>query len=133
VRLSPLDAPDFVVRHAEFRLRVEGDVPEVADSWFRFTPGHLGAGTVSIQSVNYPNRYVCSSDGVLRIEQFVESDEYGTIASFVRVPGLADRSAVSLRLLSDSGVYIAHEAGRLVIARPGRGRAERERSTFRIS
>ena len=133
VRLSPLDAPDLVVRHAEFRLRVEGDVREVADSWFRFTPGHLGAGTVSVQSVNYPNRYVCSGDGVLRIEQFVESDEYGRIASFVQVPGLADRSAVSLRLLDDSGAYIAHENGRLVIARPGRGKAERERSTFRIS
>ena len=56
VRLSPLDAPNLVVRHAEFRLRVEGNVREVADSWFRFVPGHLGAGTVSVQSVNFPDR-----------------------------------------------------------------------------
>jgi GH43 family beta-xylosidase len=132
VRLSPMDAPGLVVRHADFRLRVEGNVREVADSWFRFTPGHLGAGTVSVQSGNFPNHYVRAGEGVLRIEPYAETDEYGRSTSFVRVPGLADRSAVSLRLLDDSGAYIAHDNGRLVIARPGRGRAERERSTFRL-
>lgn len=132
VRLSPLDAPGLVVRHAEFRLRVEGNVREVADSWFRFTPGHLGAGTVSVGSGNFPDHYVRAGDGVLRIEPYADTDEYGRSTSFVRVPGLADRSAVSLRSLDDSGAYIAHDNGRLVIARPGGGRAERERSTFRL-
>jgi GH43 family beta-xylosidase len=133
VRLSPLDARNLFVRHAEFRLRVEGNVREVADSWFRFTPGNLGAGTVSVQSVNFPNHYVRAGEGVLRVEPFADTDDYGRSTSFFRVPGLADRSAVSLRLLTDSGAYIAHDRGRLVVARPGRGRAERERSTFRIS
>jgi alpha-L-arabinofuranosidase B-like protein len=87
---------------------------------------------VSVQSGNFPNHYVTAGEGVLRIEPYTETDEYGQATSFVRVPGLADRSAVSLRLLDDSGAYIAHDNGRLVIARPGRGRAERERSTFRL-
>jgi GH43 family beta-xylosidase len=133
LRLSPLDAPDLVVRHAEFRLRVEGNVREVADSWFRFVPGHLGADTVSVQSVSFPNHYVRAGEGVLRVEPFADTDDYGRATSFVRVPGLADRSAVSLRLLDDSGAYISHDNGRLVVARPGGGRAERKRSTFRIS
>jgi GH43 family beta-xylosidase len=132
VRLSPLDAPNLVVRHAEFRLRVEGNVREVADSWFRLVPGHLGAGTVSLQSANFPNHYVRAGEGVLRVEPFTETDEYGRATSFVKVPGLVDRSAVSFRLLDDSGAYIAHDNGRIVVARPGRGRAERERSTFRL-
>jgi GH43 family beta-xylosidase len=133
IRLSPLDAVDLVVRHAEFRLRVEGNVREVADSWFRFVPGHLGAGTVSVQSVNFPDHYLRAADGVLRIEPFAETDDYGRATSFVRVPGLANRSDVSLRLLDDSGAYIAHDNGRLVVARPGGGRADCERSTFRIT
>jgi GH43 family beta-xylosidase len=133
VRLSPFDARELVVRHAEFRLRVEGNVREVGDSWFRFVPGHLGAGTVSVQPVSFPDHYVRAGEGVLRIEPFTETDDYGRATSFVRVPGLVDRSAVSLRLLDDSAAYIAHDNGRLVVLRPGRGRAERERSTFRIS
>ena len=132
VRLSPLDARHLVVRHAEFRLRVEGNVREVADSWFRLVPGHLGAGTVSVQSVNYPDRYLCAGEGVLRVEPYADTDDYGRATSFLRVPGLADRSAVSLRLLDDPRAYVTHDNGRLVVARPGGGRAERARSTFLI-
>jgi GH43 family beta-xylosidase len=132
LRLSPLDAPNLVVRHAEFRLRVDGNVRDVADSWFRFTPGHLGNGTVSVQSVSFPNHYVRAGEGVLRIEPFADSDDYGRATSFLRVPGLVDRSAVSLRLLDDSRAYLTHDNGRVVVARPGGGRAERERATFRV-
>ena len=132
VRLSPLDAPHLVVRHAEFRLRVEGNVREVADSWFRLAPGFLGAGTVSVRSVNFPDRAVLAGDGVLRIEPYADTDDYGRAASFVRVPGLADRSATSFRLLDDHRAYLSHDSGRLVVARPGGGRAERARATFLI-
>ncbi len=132
VRLSPLDAPNLVVRHAEYRLRVEGNVREVADSQFRLTPGHLGAGTVAVRSVNFPDRHVFAAPGVLRIEPYQDTDEYGAATSFVREPGLADRGALSLRLATDAKAYLAHDNGRLVLARPGGGRAERERATFRI-
>lgn len=132
VRFFPLDAPHLVVRHAEFRLRVEGNVREVADSQFRLVPGLLGAGTVSVRSVNFPDRHVVAGPGVLRIEPFADTDAYGAAASFVRVPGLADRDAVSLRLSTDRKAYLAHDNGRLVVTRPGDGRAERERVTFRL-
>ncbi|WP_291413735.1 AbfB domain-containing protein [Actinophytocola sp.] len=105
---------------------------ELADSQFRLVPGHLGAGTVAVRSVNFPDRYVRAGDGVLRIEPFEDTDDYGRATSFVRVPGLADRSAVSLRSSTDTRAYLAHDTGRLVLARPGGGRAERERATFRF-
>jgi GH43 family beta-xylosidase len=131
-RLSPLDAPHLVVRHFEYRLRVDGNVRELADSQFRFGPGHFGAGTVSLASVNFPDRYVRVAD-VLRVEPYEDTDAYGRSTSFVREPGLADRGAVSLRLVTDRDMYLTHENGRLVVARrPGRGRAERERATFRL-
>jgi GH43 family beta-xylosidase len=132
VQLSPYDARELVVRHAEFRLRVEGNVREVADSWFRLNPGHLGAGTVAVQSVNYPDRHVAAGDGVLRIEPYADTDDYGSATSFVKVPGLVDPSGLSLRLLNDPAAYVAHDNGRLVVARPGGGRAERARATFLV-
>jgi GH43 family beta-xylosidase len=125
-RVSPLDAPHLVLRHVEFRLRFEGNVRELADSQFRFVPGHLGAGTVSLQSVNFPGRYVrVLEDGVPRIDPFEDTDAYGQATSFVREPGLADRSAVSLRLPTEARTYLAHDgAGRLVTVRePNRPRA----------
>jgi hypothetical protein len=82
--------------------------------------------------VNYPNHYVRVAEGVLRVEPFVDADDYGRATSFVRLRGLVDRSAVSFRLLDDSRAYISHDNGRLVVAQPGGGRAERERATFRI-
>ena len=134
-RLSPLDAPHLVVRHFEFRLRVEGNVRELADTQFRFVPGHLGTGTVSLRSVNFPDRHVrVAEDSMLRVDPFEDTDAYGRASSFMREPGLADRSAVSLRLSTDARAYLSHDgSGRLVVARPGRTAAEQRRATFRLS
>jgi GH43 family beta-xylosidase len=129
-RLSPLDAPSLVVRHYEYRLRVDGNVRDVGDSQFRFVPGFLGAGTVAVQSVNFPDRYVRVDGDVVRIDPFEDTDAYGRAASFVRVPGLADAGAVSLRVGADT--YLAHDNGRVVLSRPGSGRDARRRATFRL-
>ncbi|SDO33898.1 family 43 glycosylhydrolase [Lentzea jiangxiensis] len=130
VRLSPGDAPALVVRHHEYRLRVDGNVRDVADSQFRFVPGFLGAGTVALQSVNFPDRYVRVSPDAITIDPFEDTDAYGRAASFVRLPGLSDRSAVSLRAGTDT--YLAHDNGRLVLSRPGGDRDARRRATFRL-
>ncbi|ONI80467.1 alpha-arabinofuranosidase [Saccharothrix sp. ALI-22-I] len=132
VRLSPLDAPNLFVRHYEYRLRVDGNVREVADSQFRFVPGFLGAGTVAVQSVNFPDRYARVDGTAIRIDPYEDADAYGLAASFVRVPGLTDRGAVSLRLAADPAAYLAHDTGRLVVSKPGDDRRARERATFRL-
>ncbi|KOV82929.1 alpha-arabinofuranosidase [Nocardia sp. NRRL S-836] len=130
VRLSPLDAPALFVRHHEYRLRVDGNVRELADTQFRFVPGFLGTGTVAVQSVNFPDRYVRVDGDVIRVDPFEDTDAYGRAASFTRVPGLADSTAVSLRVGTDN--YLAHDTGRFVVARPGADREARRRATFRL-
>ncbi|MGI5507361.1 family 43 glycosylhydrolase [Lentzea sp. CA-135723] len=130
VRLSPLDAPSLVVRHYEYRLRVDGDVRTVADAQFRFVPGFLGAGTVAVQSVNFPDRYVRVDGDTFRVDPFEDTDAYGRAASFVRVPGLSESGAVSLRVGTDT--YLAHDNGRVVLSRPGNDRDARRRATFRL-
>ncbi|SDG60124.1 Beta-xylosidase, GH43 family [Lentzea fradiae] len=130
VRLSPLDAPGLFVRHYDYRLRVDGNVRELADTQFRFVPGLLGAGTVSLQSVNYPDRYVRVDSSSIRIDPFEDSDAYGRAASFVRISGLGDSSAVSLRVGTDT--YLAHDTGRFVVSKPDNDQQARRRATFRL-
>ncbi|MGX7827975.1 family 43 glycosylhydrolase [Actinokineospora sp. 24-640] len=131
-RLSPLDSLNTYVRHHEYRMRVDGNVRDLADSQFRFVPGFLGAGTVALRSVNFPDRYVRADGSVLRIDPYEDTDAYGRAAGFLRVPGLADQSAVSLRLLADPSSYVTHDTGRLTVATPG-SRNARLRATFRLS
>ncbi|XVS66913.1 family 43 glycosylhydrolase [Actinosynnema sp. CA-299493] len=133
VRLSPADAPTLVVRHFEYKLRVDGDVRDLADSQFRFVPGFLGAGTVALQSVNFPDRYARVDGGAVRVDPFEDTDAYGRAASFVREQGLTDRAGVSLRPAADTDAYLAHDTGRLVVSKPGGDRRARERATFRVS
>jgi GH43 family beta-xylosidase len=133
VRLSPLDAPALFVRHYEYRLRVDGDVRDVADSQFRLVAGFSGTGTVALQSVNFPDRYARVDNGVVRVDPYEDTDGYARAASFVRLQGLSDRSGVSLRLVSDAGSYLAHDTGRLVVAKPGSSRSAARRATFRLS
>lgn len=131
LRFSPLDMPNLYVRHFEYRLRVDGDVRELADSQFRIVPGFRGPGRVALQSVNFPDRYVRVVDATtIRVDPYDESDAYGTATSFLEVPGLADSKAVSFRLTGDS--YLAHDNGRFVVARPGRSQRDRQRMSFRI-
>jgi GH43 family beta-xylosidase len=134
VRLSPLDAPKLYVRHYDYRLRVDGNVREVADSQFRVVPGFQGAGSVAVQSVNFPDRYARVVDSVtVRMEPNDQSEAYGRAASFVQVAGLADKRAVSFRLAGDSAAYLAHDTGRLVVARPGTAHRDRQRASFWLS
>ena len=128
VRLSPLDAPWATIRHFEYRLRVDKDVLELADSQFRVVPGFLGAGTVAVQSVNFPDRYVRVDGTSLRIDPYEDTDAYGRAASFVRVAGLADKRAISLRLVTDEKSYVLHVGGSLKVGKPVNRRA----ATFRL-
>ncbi|WP_313887889.1 family 43 glycosylhydrolase [Lentzea alba] len=128
VRLATLDG--LYVRHYEYRLRVDGNVRELADSQFRFVPGFLGSGTVALQSVNFPDRYVRVDGDAIRIDPYEDTDAYGRATSFNRVPGLADNKAISLNVGANS--YLIHDRGRLVIASPGNDRDARRRATFRL-
>lgn len=131
VRLSPMDAPRAYVRHYAYRVRVDTDVRQVADSQFRIVPGFLGSGRVALRSVNFPDRYLRVDGTELRIDPYADTDDYGHDSGFVLEAGLADHRAVSLRLSADRHAYVLHRDGRLTVGRP-RGRADRERATFRL-
>ena len=119
VRLSPGDSASSFVRHFAYELRVDADVRELADSQFRFVPGNSGGDTVSLQSVNFPDRFVRVTGTGLRIDPVVEgSSTYAAESSFRREPGLANPKGVSLQSVSSPGSYVRHDKGRLVVGAP---------------
>lgn len=131
IRLSPMDAPRARVRHYDYRLRVDSDVREVADSQFRIVPGFLGPDRIALQSVNFPDRYVRIVGTELHLAPYDDSDAYGRSASFVRLPGLADSTGMSLQPSDRPEFFVSHDSGQLTVTRPI-SRAERERATFRV-
>jgi hypothetical protein len=122
VRLRPADTRSGFVRHFEFVLRVDRDPRELADTQFRFVPGHAGEGTESIQSVNFPDRYVRAVDGVVRLDPVENTTAYAGQASFRRLPS---GGGVALQLAGDASLYLRHESGRLSVGPAG--------STFLLS
>ncbi|TDB74705.1 family 43 glycosylhydrolase [Micromonospora sp. KC723] len=113
VRLSPADASRAFLRHYEYVLRVDTGVRELADSQFRFVPGLAGGDTESIQSVNFPDRYVRVVDGVVRIDPVTAGSAEAASASFRRVP--QGRGGVAVQLATDAGAYLRHDRGRLTV------------------
>lgn len=128
LRLSPADASSAFVRHYAYVLRVDPGVRELADSQFRFLPGLAGTGTVSIQSVNFPDRYWRVDGTSLRIDPVADGSADAAQASFRRVPGLANSNGISLELSDRPGVYVRHDKGSLTVGKPAGAK-----STFWLS
>ncbi|MBM0226059.1 MULTISPECIES: family 43 glycosylhydrolase [Micromonospora] len=129
LRLSPADASSTFVRHFAYVLRVNPAGRELADTQFRFVPGLAGGGTVSIQSVNFPDRYWRVVDGTsLRIDPVEDGSAYAAQASFRRIPGLANSNGISLELSDRPGVYVRHDKGSLTVGKPSGSK-----STFWLS
>lgn len=114
VRLSPADSASSFVRHFAYELRVDNDVRELGDSQFRFVPGHSGGASVSLQSVNFPDRHVRVTPAGVRIDPSDNTPGYAAESSFRRLPGLAGAGkGVSLELVSAPGTFLRHDKGRL--------------------
>ncbi|GAA2032369.1 hypothetical protein GCM10009740_23070 [Terrabacter terrae] len=128
VRLSPADSSSSFVRHHAYELRVDADVRELADCQFRFVSGHSGGDTVSLQSVNFPDRYVRATSTGVRIDPVEATTTYAAEASFQRLPGLANPKGVSLQSLASPGSYLRHDKGRLVL-----GQASGSKTTFLLT
>ncbi|MEE6258710.1 family 43 glycosylhydrolase [Plantactinospora sonchi] len=124
VRLSPADAPTAYVRHADYLLRVEADVRELADTQFRFVPGLAGEGSTSLQSVNFPDRYVRAAGDAVRLDPVETGADFAGQASFHRTE---QSSGVTLRSAGDPGRYLRHDRGRLTT-----GPTAGARTTFRL-
>ncbi|MFV2114675.1 family 43 glycosylhydrolase [Micromonospora sp. LOL_025] len=131
VRLRSHDLTASYVRHYDHRARVEPNVTNLADSQFRIVAGLAGAGSVSLESTNFPGYYLRHRDFALYVEQNDGSALFGADASFHRRSGLAASAGLSLESQNFPGRYVRHRGGLLHVEAVSSS-AERASATFHL-
>jgi hypothetical protein len=85
----------------------------------------------SLQSVNYPDRYA-RHKGFLGYIDPIQSDLDRRDASFVLVPGLADKACFSFRSVNYPDHYLRHQNFEMKLHKPDGSDLYRKDATFRI-
>ncbi|MEV3937943.1 family 43 glycosylhydrolase [Glycomyces sp. NPDC049804] len=120
------------LNHYDYRVRAGTAVAMLADSQFRIVPGLAGSGTVSLESANFPGRYVRHKNYELWIEADDGSSVYDSDASFFQRSGLADAGAVSFESFNFPGRYIRASGG-LANLQTTATAQDRTDATFRLT
>ncbi|MGC4892274.1 family 43 glycosylhydrolase [Micromonospora sp. DT31] len=131
VRLRSHDLNTSYVRHYDYRARVEPNVTNLADSQFRIVPGLAGAGSVSLESTNFPGYFLRHRAFALYVERDDGSTLFDGDASFQRRPGLAADAGLSLESQNYPGRYVRHRDGLLQLETVGTS-ADRVAATFHL-
>ncbi|WP_030159992.1 family 43 glycosylhydrolase [Glycomyces sp. NRRL B-16210] len=129
-RFAAHGASGVFLNHYDFRLRANASPAMLADSQFRIVPGLAGSGTVSLESANYPGRYLRHRDFEVWLDAADGSSQFNADASFHRRAGLADGAGASFEAANASGRYLRHRDG-LAYVQAVTG-AEHAAATFRL-
>lgn len=131
-RLASVATPGRFVRHADYHLRLDSEVQPAEDARWRLVPGLAGGvNTVSLRSINFPDRYLTATPSGLALEPSVPGLGLAARATFVQVPGLGDPAGVSFRLLDAKDRYLI-EQNSILGTGPATTEAEHRRATFRL-
>ncbi|MFF5428403.1 MULTISPECIES: family 43 glycosylhydrolase [unclassified Streptomyces] len=128
-RLSSSNYPSHYLRHWEYRVKLEANVANLADSQFRTVSGLAGNGTVSLESANFPGHYLRARNGEVWVDRNDGSTAFADSASFHRRPGLADAAGVSFEAYRSPGQYLRHY-GFLLHVQPVAGTLAGQDATF---
>ncbi|OJH41946.1 family 43 glycosylhydrolase [Cystobacter ferrugineus] len=107
-RFKSYNQPNYVIRHWEFRARLEANVNPLADSQFRLVPGLSGSGTVSFESANFPGYYLRHKNFEAWVEKSDGSTSFKNDASFYQRSGLASSEGSSFESYNYAGRYLRH-------------------------
>ncbi|MDC0713169.1 family 43 glycosylhydrolase [Stigmatella sp. ncwal1] len=107
-RFKSYNKPTYVIRHWEFRGKLEENVTNLADSQFRLVPGLAASGAVSLESANYPGYYLRHKNFEVWVEKSDGSTSFKNDASFYRRTGLADSGGLSFESYNYPGRYLRH-------------------------
>jgi hypothetical protein len=69
-------------------------------------PGLAGTGTVSLESASKPGFFMRAVQGRLRVEALSPDENFRKDASFIKLPGIADKKGVSFQSLVSPEFYI---------------------------
>ena len=110
VSLQPVRLTGFVVRHRDFRARVDrlngaSSGRDRADATYRIRPGLASAACVSFESVNFPGRYLRHQNFSLFLHPRANGDLFAADATFCPAPATPGGPA-ALRSLNYPGRFV---------------------------
>ncbi len=109
VRLQSHNYPERYIRHSGYRARIDANVSPAADAQFKIVAGLANSGGISLESVNYPGRFLrVRANGEVWLDQNDGTDGFKNDATFRRVQGLADAGKSSFQMWTDTARYLRH-------------------------
>lgn len=108
--LQSYNYPDRNFRHMDdFSIRIDPNVDPAEDAQWKIIPGLTGGeGYVSFESLNMPGYYITNNNYFAKLERNDGTDRFKAAATFKKVPGLAESTAVSYQTYTDPDRYIKH-------------------------
>jgi hypothetical protein len=100
------------LRHSGFRAYIATDPFPAQDSEFRVVHGLAGLTGVSLESINFPGRYLrVRANGEVWIDPTEGTTAYNESATFRRVAGLSDSAQHSYQMWTDATRYLISVSG----------------------
>src|SRR5690606_17455646 len=133
-RLQSYNYPDRYVRHVNYDVRIDPNVSPAADAQWRIVPGlaDTGSAYVSFEAANLPGYYLRHYNYDFVLARNDGSAAFRADATFRRVAGLADASAVSFQSYNFPDRYLRHY-DYLIRLDPISTALDRADATFRIT
>ncbi len=116
-RFRCLGDPSLFLRHYSYVARVSAyPFDPYEDMMWMMRAGLADRDKLSLESVNFPGRYLRARDGKLVLDEEEDTAEFAASATFEKVAGLADDKHCSFRLAGGPDRYILHRDGEVRVA-----------------
>lgn len=118
------------IRHSGFRAWIGTDPFPAQDSEFRVVTGLAGLTGVSLESINFPGRYLrVRSNGEVWVDTTDNTAAFNDSATFRRVTGLSNTAMYSYQMWTDATRYLSNVSGAINAATVS-GTTAQENATF---
>lgn len=117
-RLESFSFPTYFLGHADFVCSIDGGYVNAQDSRWNIVPGLADPKGISLQSVNFPERYLRHYNYQTYLQPNDNSATFKADATFYQRTGLANNQWASYESYNEPGQYLMHRDFKLYIAVP---------------
>lgn len=129
VRLEAYSFRNYYLGHADFVCSIDDGYVNAQDSRWKIVAGLADSKGISLQSVNFPDRYLRHSGDQTYLQPNDNSSTFKADATFYQRKGLASGDWASYESYNLPGQYLMHRDFKLYVAAPN-GQQEIADATF---
>lgn len=117
-RLEAFSFRNYYLGHADFICSIDDGYVNAQDSRWKIVPGLADPKGISLQSVNFPERYLRHNNYQIYLQPNDNSASFKADATFYQRSGLANGDWASYESYNVPGQYLMHRDFKLYIAAP---------------